>query len=126
MAEALADVGGERSLASTKSVGRILQFREGRIVFGLRLLSRSGRSGRESRVEAVANPDRRGFGGFGGFNSRHFETASEDGGHQIKTSGIKPAKPAKPADRRFRLHGGAVMSAIAPPAVGRTRCIPAT
>ena len=112
LAEALADIGGERSLASTKSVGRILQFREGRIVFGLRLLSRSGRSGREYRIEAIGDPDRCGFGGFGGFDSGHFETGSEAACGQFKTSGIKPAKPAKPADRQFRLHGGSVMSSI--------------
>ena len=112
LAEALADIGGERSLASTKSVGRILQFREGRIAFGLRLLSRSGRSGREYRIEAIGDSDRCGFGGFGGFDSGHFETGSEAACGQIKTSGIKPAKPAKPADRRFRLHGGSVMSSI--------------
>ena len=73
LAEALADLGGERALGSTKSVGRILQFREGRIVFGLRLLSRSGRSGREYRVDAVGGPDRCGFGGFGGFKSSNLE-----------------------------------------------------
>ena len=110
LAEALADIGGERSLASTKSVGRILQFREGRIVFGLRLLSRSGRSGREYRIEAIGDPGRCGFGGFGGFDSGHFETGSEAILGRFKTSGIKPAKPAKPADRRFRSHGGLVMS----------------
>ena len=44
LAEALTDIGGERSLASTKSVGRILQFREGRIVSGLRLKPRPSAS----------------------------------------------------------------------------------
>ena len=53
LAEALADIGGEKSLSSTRSTGRILQFREGRICFGLRLKSRSGRSGREYRVDAI-------------------------------------------------------------------------
>lgn len=77
LADALADIGGERSLASTKSVGRILQFREGRIAFGVRLLSRSGRNGREYRIEAVAGADRCGFGGFGGFDSGYRETGPE-------------------------------------------------
>jgi hypothetical protein len=73
VAEALADIGRERFLSS-KSVGRMLQFREGRIAFGLRLLSRSGRSGREYRVEAIGDPGGCGFSGFGGFDSPHFET----------------------------------------------------
>ena len=40
----------------------------------------------------------------------------------IKTSGIKPAKPAKPADRRFRFHGGSVMSSIGTAGAGPNRC----
>ena len=67
-----------------------------------------------------------GFGGFGGFNSGHFETGSEATCGRFKTSGIKPAKPAKPADRRFRLSrrvGDVLRWTQAP---GRTRCTPAT
>ena len=69
LAEALADIGGEKSLSSTKSTGRILKFREGRICYGLRLKSRSDRSGREYRVDAISDGPDCGFGGFGGFES---------------------------------------------------------
>lgn len=77
LAEALADLGGERAIGSSRSLGRILQFREGRIVFGLRLISRSGRSGREYRVETIGDSERRGSGRFGGFESRQLETVPE-------------------------------------------------
>ena len=95
LAEALADIAGDRSLASTKSVGRVLQFREGRIVFGLRLLSRSGRSGREYRVEAIGDSGRCGFGGFGGFKSSHFETVS-DAEAKSKQPELNPPNPPNP------------------------------
>lgn len=69
LAEALTDIAGERALGSTKSIGRTLQFRQGRIVYGRRLLSRQGRNGLEYRIGNVGDRPRCGFGGFGGFES---------------------------------------------------------
>jgi hypothetical protein len=94
LAEALADIVGERLLASSKSVGRTLRFREGRIVFGLRLLSRPGRSGREFRIEVIG--DRCGFGGFGGFESGHFETDLEGARADSKRAESNPPNPPNP------------------------------
>jgi hypothetical protein len=53
--EALADLVGDKTSISTKSMGRLLKFREGRIVFGLRLVGRhdGSRNGRMYRVEIV-------------------------------------------------------------------------
>jgi hypothetical protein len=93
LAEALADIGGDRALASTKSVGRILKFREGRIAFGLRLRSRPGRSGLEYRVEAVGETDRRGFNGFGGFDSSHLESGPATGMGKSERPESNPLKP---------------------------------
>ena len=100
LADALADIGGERALTSTRSIGRILQFREGRIVYGLRLQSRSGRSGREYRIEVVGESGSCGFGGFGGFDSDHCEagwgTPARDS-EPAKTTPTNPPNPQWPA-----------------------------
>jgi len=95
LAEALADIAGERALASTKSVGRVLKFREGRIVSGLRLTSKPGRSGREYRINVVEETERRGFAGFRGFESGHSET---DSSTEANSEGAKsnPRNPANP------------------------------
>ncbi len=96
IANALADLGGERALTSTRSVGRILQFREGRIVFGLRLQSRPGRNGREYRIEVVETAGRRGFGGFGGFDPAHSETVRVASAHGLEAPKTNPPNPPNP------------------------------
>jgi hypothetical protein len=106
LAEALADIGGERLITSTTSVGRILQFRQGRIVFGLRLLSRSGRSGREYRIEAIGDPARCGFSGFSGFESGQFETGSEATSADSKRAKTNPPNPPNPQTVRSDLTEG--------------------
>jgi hypothetical protein len=93
MASALSDIGGDRALTSSRSVGRILQFREGRIVFGLRLQSRPGRNGREYRVEVVDDGDRCGFSGFD-FSS--FETEHTGFDKDSKSSETNPPNPPNP------------------------------
>lgn len=40
LASAIRDIGGDNALSSTRSLGRVLAFREGRIVSGMRLVSR--------------------------------------------------------------------------------------
>jgi len=73
---ALLDLAGDRALVSVKSLGRVLKFREGRIVHGLRLTGRQDKhlGGRMYRVRGV-EPEKSGFGGYSGFLSSHTEKA---------------------------------------------------
>lgn len=96
LANALSDIAGERALTSTRSVGRTLQFREGRIVFGLRLRSRAGRSGREYRIEVVDAESECGFGGFGGFDSAHSESRNTAFDNESKSPETNPPNPPNP------------------------------
>lgn len=96
LAEGLADFVKDRISPSPRTVGRVLQFREGRIVFGLRLVSRPGRNGREYRVSAGDEAGRRGFGGFGGFNSSHSETGLEDADPNCETKRPESNPPNPP------------------------------
>ena len=56
LAEALADVGGERCISSSRSVGRVLTFRADRIVKGLRIRMRTGGKVNEFRVDRRRGP----------------------------------------------------------------------
>ncbi|TQE98412.1 MAG: hypothetical protein FKY71_13960, partial [Spiribacter salinus] len=68
---ALVDLAGDRALASARSLGRVLKFREGRIVHGLRL---TGRQDMHSKVRTYAiKSDSAGFAGFAGFSASHTE-----------------------------------------------------
>lgn len=101
LAEAIVDIAGERTLASTKSIGRMLKFRVGRVVLGCRLVSRPIRSGHEYRIEAVADPEPRGFDGFGGFGSGGSEYGSapsraDTGNQRSGSSETNPPKPSNP------------------------------
>lgn len=69
LAEALVEVAGERAIASTRSIGRILRFRKDRIVHGLRLASRQGSSNLEFRIEAEDRDPGSRFDRFGRFDS---------------------------------------------------------
>lgn len=58
LAEAISDIAGERALSSSKSLGRVLKFRIGRVVLGRRLLSRRPRNVLEFRVATLPDtPD---------------------------------------------------------------------
>ena len=59
LAEALVDVGTERCLSSSRSLGRVLTFRADRIVKGLRLRLRTGGKANEFRVERMGRTDDR-------------------------------------------------------------------
>ena len=96
LAEALADIAGERALASTKSVGRILKFREGRIVFGLRLSPGPVAAAGSTGSRAIGEADRCGFGGFGGFDSGHSETDPEAASAKSKRAELNPPNPPNP------------------------------
>lgn len=68
---ALLDIAGDRALASARSLGRVLKFREGRIVHGLRLTGRQDMHSKV-RVYTVKATDA-GFAAFAGFPSSHTE-----------------------------------------------------
>jgi len=72
---ALLDLAGDRALVSVRSLGRVLKFREGRIVHGLRLTGRqdTNNGSRMYRVPAV-EPEKNGFNGYNGFPTTHMET----------------------------------------------------
>ena len=78
LAEALADVGGERCISSSRSVGRVLTFRADRIVKGLRIRMRTGGKVNEFRVDRVEAPDDCRFDRFGRFDSDPSRENDED------------------------------------------------
>jgi hypothetical protein len=53
LAEAVVDLAGDKSLSSTRSMGKLLSFREGRPARELRLAGRPGRDGRSFRIETI-------------------------------------------------------------------------
>ena len=61
LADALRDIGGDRAVTSSKSLGRVLKNREGRIVHGLRLVGRRDMTTNNLiyRVEVVDGGERR-------------------------------------------------------------------
>lgn len=69
LSEAILDVAGERALSSTKSLGRVLKFREGRVVFGRRLLSRRVGNALEFRIENLPDGTEDRFGRYDRFDS---------------------------------------------------------
>ena len=72
---ALLDLAGDRGLTSVKSLGRVLKFREGRIVHGLRLTGRQDTSA-GSRLYRVRTDktEKTGFERYNGLATRHMET----------------------------------------------------
>jgi hypothetical protein len=99
---ALRDLAGDRALSSAKALGRVLKFREDRIVHGLRLKGRQNKSSgaREYRCETVeaANPEKTDFDGFNGFVSSHTEKIGEGIFYKAgETNPPNPPNPAQPA-----------------------------
>ena len=107
---ALLDLAGDRALQSVKSLGRILRFREGRFVHGLRLIGRVDKSSgsRVYRVQADEGTNSQqnefdGFDGFDGFLPNHTEKAEtlplyKEG----ETNPLNPSNPfASPLDDVF-------------------------
>jgi hypothetical protein len=89
---ALLDLAGNRALDSVKSLGRVLKFREGRIVHGLRLTGRQDMHSK-ARVYTV-KASNAGFAEFAGFPTCHTEkvkTDTEYGGGETN-----PPNPANP------------------------------
>ena len=86
---------GERSLASTKSIGRVLRFREGRIVFGLRLLPGPAGAVKIPGRGPSENPIGAGLAALAGINSRHL-TGAGRGGTKSKQAESNPPNPLNP------------------------------
>ncbi|MCT4684423.1 MAG: hypothetical protein N4A39_11910, partial [Roseicyclus sp.] len=95
---ALRDLAGDRPLSSARSLGRVLKFREGRIVHGLRLTGRQNTSSgsREYRCETVqdAKPENPGFNGFTGSFSSHTEKMEPP--FLYRGGETKPLNPSNP------------------------------
>jgi len=68
---ALLDLAGDRALVSVKTLGRVLKFREGRIVHGLRLTGRQDKN-TGARVYRI-KVEEYGFDGYNGFLTSHTE-----------------------------------------------------
>jgi hypothetical protein len=100
LALALLDLAGDRALVSVKSLGRVLKFREGRIVHGLRLTGRQDTTtgARSYRVQTVAteNP---GFNGFNGFLTSHTEKGEAPRKYEGRET--NPLNPLNPANDVF-------------------------
>lgn len=100
LAQALLDLAGDRALASVRSLGRVLKFREGRIVHGLRLTGRqdTNTGARAYRVR-TAEPEISGFNGDNGFLSSHTEKGG--GLSKYEWGETNPLKPLKPEIAAF-------------------------
>jgi hypothetical protein len=92
---AVLDLAGDRALNSVKSLGRVLKFREGRIVHGLRLTGRQdkNRGARMYRVKTVEATEH-GFNGYDGFPPSHTEMRETP--VSMKGGGANPLNPSKP------------------------------
>ena len=92
---ALLDLAGDRALSSARSLGRVLKFREGRIVHGLRLTGRqdTNTGARVYRVH-TAQPEKPGFNGYNGFLSSHTEKGGTPPEYaRGETNPLNPSKP---------------------------------
>ena len=98
---ALIDIAGDRVTNSAKSIGRVLTFRKGRIVNGMRMTARQDtNSGAQMYRIRTDTDNANGFGGFSGYNSpshtENSETFSIMG--QGKTN---PPNPPKQESEEF-------------------------
>lgn len=92
---ALTDLAGDMAARSAKSLGRVLKFREGRIVQGLRLTGRRDRhSGSRFYRVVPVEPEKCGFSGFSGFISSHTEKGEHP--HKYQGGETKPPNPPNP------------------------------
>lgn len=93
---ALIDLAGDGAARSAKSLGRVLKFREGRIVHGLRLSGRQDKASgaRVYRVKTV-EAEVTGFNGFNGFPVSHTEKGGTP--HEYRGGENNPLNPLNPA-----------------------------
>lgn len=92
---AVQDIAGDHSKGSARSLGKVLKYREGRIVHGLRLTGRQDKNSgaRMYRVRDVET-EKYGFNGDNGFTTSH----TERGGSSYKYEGAanNPLNPLNP------------------------------
>jgi hypothetical protein len=97
---ALIDIAGDRAIASSKSLGRVLANRKGRIVHGLSLLHRkdTNTGAHHYRIKRAEN----GFNGYNGFVSGHTENAQADSNYVgAESNPSNPLNPERDADTRY-------------------------
>ncbi len=89
---AVRDIGGDKAVESSRSLGRVLQYRVGRIVHGLRLTARpdSNTGVRHYRVSTTDT----GFNGYNGFVSSHTESNQSNSDNEGRES--NPSNPLNP------------------------------
>lgn len=92
LSTALQDLAGGKAAGTTRGIGRVLKFREGRIVHGLRLTSRADNS-RGVRIFRI-RADENGFKGDNGFSSHPREKLSGDS--FIREGETNPPNPPNP------------------------------
>lgn len=93
--DAIRDIGGDRSLGSSRSIGRMLTNREGRIVHGQRIVGREDTNlgARHYRIVRMGN----GFNGYNGAVSSHTEKTGDDDAQFYKGQGeANPSNPSNP------------------------------
>lgn len=89
---AVRDIGGDRARSSARSLGKLLKYREGRIVHGMRLTGRQNPATKVRVYRVIV--DSTGFTGFNGFSSSH--TEKDEDLTDIEWEDIDPANPANP------------------------------
>ena len=103
LATALRDICGDKALSSARSLGRVLKYREGRIVHRLRLSGRQNRhtGARQYRIQRLTDEvdGKCGFSGFSGFVSSHTEKGS--GALNIGRGESNPPNPPNPQRTTF-------------------------
>lgn len=88
----LVDLAGDKAAGTTRGIGRVLKFREGRIVHGLRLVGRAD-SNRGVRMFRVVT-DENGFNGCNGFSPSHAGKCQSDS--LYREGETDPPKPLNP------------------------------
>lgn len=94
---ALIDIAGDRAMGSSKSLGRVLANRKGRIVHGLSLLHRkdTNTGAHHYRIKWTEN----GFNGYNGFVSSHTENAQAASKYEgAESNPSNPLNPERDAD----------------------------
>ncbi len=90
---AVRDIGGDRAVESSRSLGKVLNYRKGRIVHGLRLTTRPDSNSGVAHYRVTASDT--GFDGYNGFVSSH--TESNLSNSNIERQESNPSNPLNPA-----------------------------
>jgi hypothetical protein len=90
---AVRDIGGDRAVDSSRSLGKVLNYRKGRIVHGLRLTTRPDSNSGVVHYRVTATDT--GFNGYNGFVSSHTENNLSNSNIERRES--NPLNPLNPA-----------------------------